>query len=85
MECVCPEKLSELGGLSKLSVPDLCDLYCMWLIWHKCQRALCSHELFIICRSTFMPNEPKSQRTLWESLMNEYQKGDGHSLSQVTV
>ena len=24
----CPEKLSELGGLSELLVPELTDLYC---------------------------------------------------------
>ena len=28
MSVECPEKLSELGGLSKLSVPKLTDLYC---------------------------------------------------------
>ena len=29
---MCPEKLSELGGLSELSVPKLTDLYCIKFI-----------------------------------------------------
>ena len=26
---LCPENLSELGGLSELSVPEVTDLYCI--------------------------------------------------------
>ena len=29
---MCPEKLSERGGLSELSVPELTDLYCICVI-----------------------------------------------------
>ena len=53
---MCPEKLSELGGLSELSVPELTDLYCISLA--ECiplsllaplagiAKNLCNHELF---------------------------------------